>query len=129
MITDVSNSSLHETIGLIYDSALDPAVWPRALEAMCLQIDGCHGSISVLDTTRRQISFATEWSSTPDWPTWRKLLDEKYAALRLPAWCASCRRRQAGPINPTERVLFTFDVNEWREAPPCGGRHPISGLS
>jgi DNA-binding CsgD family transcriptional regulator len=48
---------------------------------MSKQIDGCHGSLSVLDTTRQEIRFATEWTSTPDWPKWRQLLDEKYAAM------------------------------------------------
>lgn len=78
---DASEAALHDTIGLVYDSAIDPSVWPTALEAMCGLVDACHGSISVLDTKRRQISFATDWSSTPDWPIWRKLLDEKYAAM------------------------------------------------
>jgi DNA-binding NarL/FixJ family response regulator len=75
-----SDTALHDAIGLVYDSALDPAMWPQALEAMCGLVDGCLGSISVLDTKRRQIAFAADWSSTPDWPTWRKLLNEKYAA-------------------------------------------------
>ncbi len=78
---DMSEAALHETIGLIYDCAIDPSVWPTALESMCRHVDACQGSISVLDTTRREIRFATEWTSSPDWPKWRKLLDEKYAAL------------------------------------------------
>lgn len=81
MALEPSEEALHHAIGLVYDSALDPAIWPSALEAMSKQIDGCQGSISVLDTTRQEIRFATEWASTPDWPKWRKLLDEKYAAM------------------------------------------------
>ena len=81
MTIAIAEPALHDAIGLVYDSALDPTIWPTALEAMCKLVDGCQGSISVIDTARREIRFATEWSDDPDWPKWRKLLDEKYAAL------------------------------------------------
>jgi hypothetical protein len=81
MVSEPSEQAVHDTIGLVYDSALDRSLWPQALEAMCRLIDGCQGSISVHDTVRREFRFTTDWTSSPDWPIWRKLLDEKYAAM------------------------------------------------
>jgi DNA-binding CsgD family transcriptional regulator/PAS domain-containing protein len=77
----VDQHQLHQTIGLIYDSALDPAVWPSALESACGLLDGCYGSISVMDPLLREMKLAAEWCPDPDWPQWKKLLEEKYAAL------------------------------------------------
>jgi DNA-binding CsgD family transcriptional regulator len=73
--------ALLETIGLIYDSALNHALWPSALEAMCKHIDGCSGAILVHDMTRQEIRGEAEWCNLPDWPKWRKLLDDKYAPM------------------------------------------------
>ncbi len=84
MNTDIPNLDLHDAIGHLYDSALDPAVWPTALEAMCRLVGGCNSGIAVHDTVRRETRLATEWSGgdiQSDWPKWRTLFDEKYAAL------------------------------------------------
>ena len=77
-MTVAPDPDLHRAIGLVYDSALDPAVWPAALEAMCGLIDGCcYGFISVMDPPRHANRLAREWCADADWPKWRKLLDEK----------------------------------------------------
>ena len=94
---------LHRAIGLVYDSALDPGIWPVAIEAMCGLIDGaCYGSISVMDPVGRENRLAREWCPDPAWPQWRKLLDEKYEAL-MPFYGAVARL-DVGAIHSTVDV-------------------------
>jgi hypothetical protein len=75
------DTALLDTIRPIYDCALDHSRWPAALEAMCKHIDGCSGAILVHDMTRQEMCGEAEWCNLPDWPKWRKLLDDKYAPM------------------------------------------------
>ena len=81
MAGHIPDAALHHAIGLVYDSALDPAVWPTALEAMAGLIGGCSSGIMVHDPARREIRLAMVWNNLPDWPKWRRLFEEKYAAI------------------------------------------------
>ena len=83
MTVSIADAALHDAIGLVYDSVLDPSAWPKALSAMCALVDGCTAGIAVHDTVRRETRFAVEWHGDmqPDWPQWRKLFDDKYDAI------------------------------------------------
>src|SRR5687768_12775347 len=74
----VDSTQLSTVIGKIYDSAVDPALWPPAIEAMCGLIGATHGSVSVLDFRQQTIRLATQWGLDSHW---MKLLSEKYAPL------------------------------------------------
>ena len=81
MTSAPQEAELHRAIGLVYDSALDAKIWPAALEAMSGLIGACYGSISIMDTKLRAMRLAIEWCPDPEWPKWRKLLDERYMAM------------------------------------------------
>lgn len=92
MPVDVAPEKLSTVIGKIYDSAVDPALWPDALEGACGLIGAVQGTVSVLDFKQQTIRFATEWGTDP---YWMKLLIEKYA-----------------PLMPFYRMLHLLDVGE-----------------
>lgn len=79
MTGGAGHRALDKAIGLVYDSAIDVTVWPAALEALAGLIDGCYGAISVMDTDLQALRLNAEWCPDPDWPRWRKLLEEQYA--------------------------------------------------
>ena len=78
MKVDIDPETLSGVIGRIYDSAVDPALWPIALEAMCGLIGATLGTVTVIDFKQHSIRFAADWGFDP---YWKKLHDEKYAAL------------------------------------------------
>jgi DNA-binding CsgD family transcriptional regulator len=78
MKVDIAPEQLSSVIGKIYDCAIDPALWPGALESMCGLIGAAHGSVSLIDYKQQTIRLATQWGLEP---YWLKLLSEKYGAL------------------------------------------------
>jgi DNA-binding CsgD family transcriptional regulator/PAS domain-containing protein len=132
-MTHANDAAMHEAIGLVYDSALDPAIWPSALQAMCGLVDACQGSISVLNPKRREIRLSTEWAADPEWPKWRKLLHEKYAAM-MPLY-GYLVQSEIGSVNNTAQMAAHIGhpaiyeepfFKEW--ALPAGYRDVISSL-
>lgn len=65
-------------IGSIYDSAVDPQLWPRAVEGMCGLIDSFFGSITLADPKVPNYLCVSRWGGDP---YWIDLLDKKYANL------------------------------------------------
>jgi DNA-binding CsgD family transcriptional regulator/PAS domain-containing protein len=82
MIADIQPEQLSDIIGSIYDSAVDPAHWPEALEGACGLIGATLGSIGLLDTQKRTIDLNMNWGGDP---YWMRLLEEKYSAI-MPLW-------------------------------------------
>ncbi len=128
-----SPDELHETIGHIYDSTLDPERWPVALKAMCAIFDAIQGSITVLDSTANSIRFATEWTDDPHWPHWRKLLDEKYAA-QMPFFQV-LRKYETSEVYNTEMlaerggIADVYNMPFFRDwALPAGRRDTIGSV-
>jgi DNA-binding CsgD family transcriptional regulator len=128
-----TDSDLHETIGLIYDSALDPKVWPAALKAMCWHVDALQGSISVLDTARREIRFSSDWTDDPEWPRWRRLLDEKYGAM-MPFFDVM-PRFDVGDVYNTAQLAARAGLDDYYEMPffkewalPSGRRDTLGSI-
>jgi DNA-binding CsgD family transcriptional regulator len=78
MTVDIDPEKLSTVIGKIYDSAVDPALWPDALERMCGLIGATFATVSILDFKQRTTRFATTWGGDP---YWMRLLADKYAPL------------------------------------------------
>jgi DNA-binding CsgD family transcriptional regulator len=53
---DIAPEKLSDVIGKIYDSAVDPALWPVALEAACGLIGATLGYIGLFDTRKKTLS-------------------------------------------------------------------------
>lgn len=130
-----SDPALHEAIGLVYDSVLDPAAWPKALGAMCALVDGCTADIAVHDTIRRETRFAVEWHGEmpSDWPAWRKLFDDKYDVMML--FYSALPQFEIGDVHNTASMAEMigskniYDDPFFREwALPAGLRDSIASI-
>ena len=71
-------TELSELIGIIYDAALDPASWPRALERTCLFVGGSSGALFWHDTDVEQSAVLHLFNEEPQFT---KLYFEKYISL------------------------------------------------
>lgn len=69
---------LSELIGLVYDAALDPALWPRALERTCLFVGGSSGSLFWHDAATEQSAVLHIFNEDPHFT---QLYFEKYLPL------------------------------------------------
>ena len=65
-------------IGEIYDCAVDPALWPVALEHLAGQLRTCNATIFTQDPLRHNIVFGYDWGSDP---AWMGLYAEKFLAI------------------------------------------------
>jgi DNA-binding CsgD family transcriptional regulator/PAS domain-containing protein len=79
---DIDPQDLSDVIGKIYDSAVDPALWPDALESMCGLIGATLGYIGTFDTHEKSMRWTPRWGGDP---YWMQLLHDKYAA-QMPFW-------------------------------------------
>jgi hypothetical protein len=82
MQVDIDPEQLSDVIGKIYDSAIDPALWPLALEGSCRLIGATLGTVGIYDCHQKSISWGIQWGGDP---YWIKLLEEKYSAI-MPFW-------------------------------------------
>jgi DNA-binding CsgD family transcriptional regulator len=130
MKVDIDPETLSTVIGKIYDSAIDPELWPVALEAACGLIGATLGTVSVIDFKRRSINFTKEWGLDP---YWKKLHDEKYGALMpfysiLPQFAigetanTQMMMDKLGDQNARQSPFFT----EWAE--PAGYRDTATSI-
>jgi DNA-binding CsgD family transcriptional regulator len=112
MTTDVSAEELSRVIGKIYDCAVDPALWPGTLESMCGLIGATLGTVTLIDFKQNSIRFATEWGFDP---YWKKLHDEKYAAL-MPFF-GVYRQTQVGEVLNTQMLMDKLGDQNARQSP------------
>ena len=82
MSVDVSPERLSSVIGKIYDSAIDPELWPTTLEDICGLIGATLGLIGTFDAREKTMRWTPRWGGDP---YWMKLLHDKYTAL-MPFW-------------------------------------------
>lgn len=130
----VTVERLSDTIGLIYDSAVDPGAWPTALEAMCGLVDGFHGSIAIYDLAQHRFRLATDWCADPEWPRWKKLLDETYAA-QMPFYALAAQQDIDSVCNTSMMAaMLGRDLADLHETPffkewalPSGHRDVLNG--
>ncbi|AWM04903.2 helix-turn-helix transcriptional regulator [Bradyrhizobium amphicarpaeae] len=69
---------LSELIGLVYDAALDPTLWPRALEQACLFVGGSSGILFWHDAATQQSAVLYSFNEEPQYT---KLYFGKYLPL------------------------------------------------
>jgi DNA-binding CsgD family transcriptional regulator/PAS domain-containing protein len=61
MKVDIDPETLSDVIGKIYDSAVDPALWPEALQAACGLVGGTFGYIGLFNTHNRTLNLPFHW--------------------------------------------------------------------
>jgi DNA-binding CsgD family transcriptional regulator len=76
---DVDPHSLSETIGAIYDCALDPGHWPVALERIASLIGGNHAALRAVNPVTSELRLNITWGGGG--AHWKKLYDETYFKL------------------------------------------------
>lgn len=132
MHADISPSQLSSAIGKIYDSAVEPALWPDALEACCGLIGATLGSVSLYDLENQKKNFTARWGGDP---YWMELLHSKYAKLD-PFW-EIYPTFQVGDVANTAMLVKRLGVEEdkirqlpffteWAE--PAGYRDVAAGV-
>ena len=74
-------AALSNVIGKIYDSAIDPALWPSALKSVSALVDGVFSYIALWNPPRRQIRILAYWSENEE-------LVRSYNAImpKMPFW-------------------------------------------
>ena len=77
----VPSEELSRVIGLIYDCAIDQALWPKALEAMCGLIGAKFGSIALHDPSQQSVRYSKYWGAEPDFLERVRQYEQTYAAL------------------------------------------------
>lgn len=114
MPTDIDAERLTDVIGQIYDSAVDPSLWPAALEGCCGLIGGNLGSVALFDLRQQTTRWATQWGGDP---YWMKLYEQKYAAM-MPFW-PNLHREEVGSIKNTRGMVEALggDEEEIRKRP------------
>lgn len=107
MQLDIDPEQLSDVIGKIYDSAVDPALWPLALEGSCRLIGATFGTVGLYDCEKRSIGWGIQWGGDPYWV---KLLQEKYAAL-LPFW-PIMHLHELGEVGNTQNLIEKLGSTE-----------------
>jgi DNA-binding CsgD family transcriptional regulator/PAS domain-containing protein len=132
MRTEVSPDQLSAAIGKIYDSAVEPALWPEALEACCGLIGATFGGIDLYDLENQKKSYTARWGGDP---YWMELLNSKYARLD-PFW-EIYPTFEVGDVANTAILLERLgaDEDEIRQLPfftewaePAGYRDVAAGI-
>lgn len=125
-----SHQRMSDVIGLIYDSAVDPKQWPRALEHMCGLIDSGFGSITIADPGLPNFRFVSRWGGDPYWVD---LLDHKYANM-MPFASVLDRFDIGLPFNLAMAAEMLGDADVWNGpfntewAVPAGVRDAASAV-
>ena len=105
---------LSELIGLVYDAALDPTLWPRALEQACRFVGGSSGSLFWHDTATEQSAVLHLFNEDPHYT---KLYFEKYLPLNpcFPAAAFVEAGEVCGSTDliPFEEIVETRFYAEW----------------
>jgi DNA-binding CsgD family transcriptional regulator len=98
LVGDVSITEGHllDLVGDIYDCAIEPEMWPRALERITHLLDGAFSAITLHDTADASLRLQTQWNVTPEFEAgmrenfainplvpliWFADLDRAYSAL------------------------------------------------
>ncbi len=117
-------SQKSDAIGTIYDAAIDPSVWPRALEHMCKTIDASFGSITIVDPHGSDVRVISRWVGDP---LWLAKLDAQYAVMM--AFMSVLDRFEVGePFSMPMAAEILGDPDVWSSEfvtdwqPPPGSR-------
>jgi DNA-binding CsgD family transcriptional regulator/PAS domain-containing protein len=99
-----------DLIGSIYDGALDPAEWDRALSSLCKFLDSVNVSIGSFELRQGKTSLANTWGYDPHYlSTYRERL-QKFSPLLVKAHGApvgvALSVRDVMPYEEFERSVF-----------------------
>ncbi|WP_291850467.1 helix-turn-helix transcriptional regulator [Bradyrhizobium sp.] len=132
MSIDIAPDKLSDVIGKIYDSAVDPALWPLALEGACGLIGATHSYIGIYDSDRWGMRYGPQWGGDPHW---MKLYREKYGEM-MPFWkiipkfdvgeVISSRRTFEIAGGNEEEIRKSPFFTEW--ADPAGHRDSVTSI-
>ena len=107
-------ASLSELIGLVYDAALDPSLWPRALEQACRFVGGSSGNLFWHDAATEQSAVLHLFN---DEPHYTKLYFEKYLPLNpcfpAAAFCEAGLVYGSTDLVPFNEMVETRFYDEW----------------
>lgn len=67
-----------ELVGLVYDAAIDPTLWPGVLEQICKFVDGQAASLFVQDSARPLATLFFNYNNDPEY---LQLYQEKYVHM------------------------------------------------
>jgi DNA-binding CsgD family transcriptional regulator len=105
---------ISELIGDIYDAALDPALWPAVLEAVCAFVRGPSASLFSQDALRKTGNVHYTWGDNDHY---RRLYFEKYIRLNpltTPALFLEVGKVHAGSdLMPYDKLTATRFFREW----------------
>jgi DNA-binding CsgD family transcriptional regulator/PAS domain-containing protein len=66
MKVDIDPETLSGVVGKIYDSAIDPALWPMALQAACDLVGGTFAYIGLFNTHNRTLNLPFHWGGNAE---------------------------------------------------------------
>jgi DNA-binding CsgD family transcriptional regulator len=66
-MTKLSPARMSDLIGIVYDCAIEPSRWPKALEEICRSIECVSGIMLLVDLVHSQHRFAYTWGLGADW--------------------------------------------------------------
>jgi DNA-binding CsgD family transcriptional regulator len=105
---------LSELIGVVYDAALDPPLWPRAIEKVCRFVGGSSANLFWHDAATEQSAQLHLFNNDPHYT---KLYFEKYFSLNpcFPAATFYDAGQVYGSTDlvPFEEMLETVFYEEW----------------
>lgn len=112
MISDAE--VLSQLIGVAYDAALDPLLWPRVLEQTCAFVGTCAAMIFAQDAALKSGNRYYSWG---DDPTYTRLYFEKY--IKMSPFIVAQHLFQIGEVKtihdlvPHDELLETQFHREW----------------
>jgi DNA-binding CsgD family transcriptional regulator/PAS domain-containing protein len=109
VLVQPGHQQLSKVIGAIYDSAIDPQLWPVALEEMCGLVGAFFGSITIASPASSTFQFVSRWGGDP---YWIELLDRKYANL-MPFLPVLDRFELCEPFNMAMAAAYLDDDSVW----------------
>ena len=125
MISDAE--ALSQLIGLAYDAALDPLLWPRVLEKTCAFVGACAAMIFAQDAALKSGNRYYSWG---DDPAYTRLYFEKYIKMSPFAVHKECSRqwtrRQIGHCRTSSAHPDTETSLSEPRASRCRFRHRVS---
>lgn len=122
----VSQEELSRVIALIYDCAINPAQWPKALEGIGGLVGARMSSIAIVDPKNHAARFASYWSPDPNWHYWVNLFEEKFASI-MPFHGVMAVLPECEPVN-TATMMRLSGRNDFYESEFYRGWAEPAGL-